>query len=210
MIDEFHGWYEGKPAETLATRQCKERWVNIQLKVGTQTHTWKLLMVVICDPLDTKIIVRKYMAGQLQNNVIEIALKVDLGITYSDTSDVKIIEQSSPGDGFDSDLDPADLASVMIGVATQGSPIVASAPSMQSTIMAPVKELENRVATPMALPGPSVPSATATPKNPEKKIKVELDRDVARELARSLSSFASLLQIKDDSSSDSFEVLQED
>ena len=202
--------------DILVSRTCKSDWVAIQSKVGLQTHQWKLMMVIMCDPIDTHVHVRKYMAGSLNNNVIELALKVNLGITYKDDSEIQVIEKGSPGDGFSSDLDPDDLTSIFKAnaVASQDSPIMAAGPNMQSTIMAP-PVVSPRVATPsveMKLPGPSTKVSVDTPKNPSKKIKVEVDRDMAKDLAKSLSSFASLLQANNESSSsgDSFEVVNDD
>ena len=237
-IDNFARLYEGKPPATLDTRPCKVMMTDIQARVGLQTHAWKLLMVVLLDPLDLMIVVRKYCSGQLNNNVIEIALKVDLGIPDLEDSDVRIIEQGCPEDEFSSDLDQEYLTTVVSPsrvatqkcdtqkVATQkcgpsktsspGSPIVAAAPSMQSTAMevVPVVEVtlavessESAMPSLTSLPAPSETPVSGAPKNPRKKIKLQLDRDVALDLARSLNSFASMLQLDDDSSEDSFEVL---
>ena len=238
-IDNFAKIYEGKPPAVLETRPCKIMIANIQARVGLQTHAWKLLMVILLDPLDLHVHVRKYCAGQLNNNVIEIALKVDLGIPDLENSDVQIIDQGSPDDEFSSDLDQEYLTSVLsptkvanqscdtTKVATQkcdqneesapGSPIVAAAPSMHSTVMegVPVVEVTLAVESQSDLAMPSltslpIPNATSTsraPRNPRKKLKLQLDRDVALDLARSLNSFASMLQLNDDSSGDSFEVL---
>lgn len=229
-IDNFAKIYEGKPHAVLETRPCKIMMTNIQAKVGLQTHAWKLLMVVLLDPLDLHLHIRKYCAGQLNANVVEIALKVDLGISDHENSDVQIIEQGSPGDDFSSDLDQEYLTSVVspLKVATQekdedsasGSPIVAAAPSMQSTAMEVVPVVEVTLAVEpqststlpslTALPAPNATSSSRAPRNPRKKLKLQLDRDVALDLARSLNSFASMLQLNDDSSEDSFEVLPDD
>ena len=233
-IDDFARIYEGKPSAALESRPCKIMMTNIQAKVGLQTHAWKLLMVILLDPLDLHIHVRKYCAGQLNNNVIEIALKVDLGISDHEDSDIQIIEQGSPGDEFSSDLDQEYLTTVVSPsrvatqkcdtekVATQsgesapGSPIVAAAPSMHSTAMevVPVVEVTLAVEAPNSslpsmtpIPVPNATTSSRTPRNPRKKLKLQLDRDVALDLARSLNSFASMLQLDDDSSEDSFEVL---
>lgn len=183
-IDGFAKVYEGKPPASLETRPCKIMMTNIQAKVGLQTHAWKLLMVILLDPLDLHIHVRKYCAGQLNNNVVEIALKVDLGIPDLENSDVQIIEQGSTEDEFSSDLDQEYLTSVVSPskvatqkcdserVATQscdqdggsapGSPIVAAAPSMHSTAMevVPVVEVTLAVEAPS---GSSLPSLTSLP-----------------------------------------------
>lgn len=241
-IDAFAREYEGKPFAVLVSRPCKRSLVDIQSKVGLQTHAWKLLMIVMLDPLDLMIHVRKYCAGQLNNNVVQIALKIDLEIPDSDESDLRVIEQGSPEDGFSDDLDPAyraELATLLCAdrVATQDggsnqtvrpdcgsetvenqeSPIVASAPSMQSTVLVPEPVIEVTLAVDSApptsppsmtaLPNQNAASGSKTPKNPRKKLKLQLDRDVALDLARSLNSFASMLQLKDSSSDDSFEVL---
>lgn len=243
-IDAFAREYEGKPFTELVTRPCRVAMADIQSRVGLQTHAWKLLMVCMLDPLDLMIHVRKYCAGQLNNNVVEIALKVDLGISDYDESDLKIIEQGSPEDGFSDDLDPnyrAELETIICpdGVATQsggakqlaiqscdseqvenqGSPIVAAAPSLQSTVLGPEPVIEVTLAVDNApstslptldtLPDQNVASESKTPKNPRKKLKLQLDRDVALDLARSLNSFASMLQIRNSSSDDSFEVLSD-
>ena len=174
-------------------------------------------MVVLIDPLDLKIHIRKYVAGQLNNNIIEIALKTSFDMSIDSEPEIRILEQGSPNDGFSSDFDEHYLTTVVSPkrVATQDSPIVAAAPSMQSTVMEPIS-LPDRVATPllpsppslMALPGPSTEISKA-PENPSKRIKLELDRNVARDLAKSLSAFATMLQIDNDSSGDSFEVVPE-
>ena len=239
----MHRYNNRKPFETLVSRPCKVAMADIQSRVGLQTHAWKLLLVVMLDPLDLMIHVRKYCAGQLNNNVIQIALKVDLGIPDFDESDLKVIEQGSPEDGFSEDLDPnyrAELVTMLCAekVATQedtskknpscnsdtvdnqGSPIVAAAPSLQSTVLGtnPVIEVTLAVdndppTSPPSLlpiePRANVASGSKTPRNPHKKLKLQLDRDVALDLARSLNSFASMLQLKDSSSDDSFEVLQD-
>lgn len=240
-IDVFARAYEGEPFATLVSRPCKVAMADIQSRVGLQTHAWKLLMVVMLDPLDLMIHVRKYCAGQLNNNVVQIALKVDLGIPDFDESDLKVIEQGSSEDGFSEDLDPnyrADLETMLCAdkVATQenvsekqsscnsdnvdnqGSPIVASAPSLQSTVLGTEPMIEVTLAVdndpptspPSLLPLPSnavVASGSSNPRNPQKKLKLQLDRDVALDLARSLNSFATLLQLRNSSSDDSFEVL---
>lgn len=211
---------------------------GIQSRVGRQTHPWKLLIVILLDPLDFKLHVRKYCAGQLNNNVIEIALKIDFGLSSDNDSDVKIIEQGESGDEFSSDLDQEYLTSVLSPskvatrscdkkvatqsgdfevVTSQGSPIIAAAPSMHITVIerVPVVEVTLAVEAPSSstppslteIPKPEAASSSNAPRNPRKKLKLQLDRDVALELARSLNSFASMLQIKNDSSEDSFEVL---
>ena len=206
-IDAFGSDFEGKPVATLDSRRCKIQWKEIQSLVGSQTHAWKLVMVVLIDPLDIKIHVRKYVAGQTNNNVIEIALKCDFGDL--DDSD-RFREVGSPGDGFDSDLDQQGLTTIMTAHDQVQPPTPEPIPLHQSTV---VTESVIEVATsePNALVVP-VDSDTATSrstrtKNPRKKIKLEVDREVAQALAQSLNSFASLLNIRDDSSDDSFEVL---
>ena len=76
-IDEFSATFGGKPFSVLLTPNCKSKWKSIQNLVGQQVHAWKIVMVVIIEPLDLKVHVSKYMAGSVANNVIQIALRVD-------------------------------------------------------------------------------------------------------------------------------------
>ena len=176
------------------------------------------------DPLDAKVHIRKYVSGQLNNNVVQIALKCDFGVT----EDVQptYAEAGGSEDGFSSDLDHDGLTTIMKASsgATQDSPLEVDVPIHHSTLaegntdvivigdVGVDSEVEkSKVAPEQVINAPPV-TAVATftsdsPKNPKKKIRLEVDRDVARSLAISLNSFASMLQINNDSSEDSFEVL---
>ena len=48
-----------------------------------------------------------------------------------------------------------------------------------------------------------------TPTNPSKKIKLEIDRDMVKDLTRSLNAFSSFLKDNQGSSDESFEVLED-
>ena len=208
----------------LDTDACKILWTEIQQLVGTQTHTWKLLCLIMLDPLDAKVHIRKYVSGQLNNNVVQIALKCDFGVAIE--SERTFRENANSEDGFSSDLDQDGLTQIMGKVATHSSPLEVDPPNLQSTLAIPSGDVvvvedtiagasgEPKVATSLASNLPSMielpPPRSDTPKNPKKKIRLEVDRDVARDLAVSLNSFASMLQINNDSSEDSFEVLQQD
>ena len=178
------------------------------------------------DPLDAKIHIRKYVSGQLNNNVVQIALKCDFGVT--EDSERTYTEAGDSEDGFSSDLDQAGLTTIMKAStgATQSSPLEGAVPLHHSTLaevntdvvvindtggVGGVVEPEVAPAQVSELPSLTevAPPLSTTPNNPKKKIKLEVDRDVARNLAASLNSFASMLQINNDSSDDSFEVLPE-
>ena len=184
------------------------KWKEIQSLVGAQTHAWKLLMIVLIDPLDIKVHVRKYVAGQTNNNVIEIALKCDFG-DLEDTNALQVVEAQSPGDGFDSDLDQQGLTTIMTRSNPRSPPPMEVVPLHQSTTLN--EEVVAPIVAPVAVAVDSGPSSSPTKhKNPKKKLKLEVDRDIARALAQSLNSFASLLKINGDSSGDSFEVVSDE
>ena len=180
--------------------------------MGTQTHAWKVMMVVMHDPLDTNLHIRKYVSGQCPNNIIEIALRCDL-VRPEENVQNSIIEIGEEADGFSSDLDPADLSAIFAAnkIATQSSSADAPPEKLHSTLAIEPNPVLQQPSVPMVIDDPSLPTPKSkTPKNPKKKLKLEVDRDVANALAQSLSSFATLLQIKDDSSGDSFEVVSDE
>ena len=207
--------FGGKPFDTLVTPSCKSKWKSIQNLVGQQVHAWKIVMVVLIDPLDLKIHATKYMAGSVANNVIQIALKCDL-----DGSAV-FIEQGSSNDEFDSDLEPTNLTMVMKNareVGEAGDPVLQSTMSTQISPILPAPQIVATI-NPHATseiaansPAPSEAVITVpdvTPVNPSKKIKLEVDREVIKDLTRSLNAFSNFLKDNRDSSEDSFEVLEE-
>ena len=48
---------------------------NIQAEIIKQTASWKVFLVILLHPLDFTLVIRKYIGGSIQGNVLMIAQK---------------------------------------------------------------------------------------------------------------------------------------
>ena len=61
LIDKFRSKFEGRSFLLLSSSDCKLQIWQFMSEVKEQTQTWKLFGVIMLNPLDLTICVRKYM-----------------------------------------------------------------------------------------------------------------------------------------------------
>ena len=74
LIDKFKSNFEGRSFSLLSSPECKLQIWKIMSEIKEQTQKWKLFGIIILNPLDLTIHVRKYMGkvslSQLMSRLI--------------------------------------------------------------------------------------------------------------------------------------------